>query len=458
MPDSGEDESELGALVPKQRERLEEPLVVLVWPRPRGVEKERLARRFGVGAEALGVDAQVHRMNALRSDAESLDHAFLHPIADHHHLVGSPGRPVVGEPAEEPLAAREQLREVQVLRVEQRQHGRTAGGRHGNGERVVDDVGLFETAPERTRTQPGRRHRPQPAGDGRRSPVPRRHRRPQAAARVGCKRRDEGLVVVPPDPGQRSRELARVGLAATRDPGDEGEQAERDARHVRGSSLRPCRRRSPRSQPTTSRAHFECEATSGTARNAEHRRAGSRAGAEAAQGQPGGDCHAEQSRRPRRGRSTARPHGRARAAPARRRRRPTHRNNATSASARVRRRSCGRGMVHAASTRAPRIAASSTGATAAKPLPPPASVTTVCVKSEARQRSSHRPTPRPGSAIGSASVAPTIATTDGAASAAVVSGARPQRGGDAEREERQDGDEEPRAGPHPPKGRKYALL
>ena len=84
VPDAREHEPQLGPLRAHARERLEQPRVVLVRPGPRGVEEERLARDARVGREALVVDAEVDRVDALGIEPEPRDHAVLHPLADHH--------------------------------------------------------------------------------------------------------------------------------------------------------------------------------------------------------------------------------------------------------------------------------------------------------------------------------------------------------------------------------------
>ena len=127
----------------------------------------------------------------------------------------------------------------------------------------------------------------------------------------------------------------------------------------------------------------------------------------------------------------------------------THRESARSAQhARRRRSSAVRGSDHDAQARPPRRRGRAPGAIANQPEPPPASVTSVCVKSPSRQRSSHSPTPRPGSARGSASVAPTIATHGRRRERCGRHRHRSKRSRDAEREERQRRDQEPRPG-HP---------
>ena len=71
VPDPREHETQLRPLAAQERERLEQPRVVLVRPRARGVEEERLALDRRVGREALVVDAEVDRVDARRDRARA---------------------------------------------------------------------------------------------------------------------------------------------------------------------------------------------------------------------------------------------------------------------------------------------------------------------------------------------------------------------------------------------------
>ena len=72
VPAAGEHEPQLRALAPQERERLQQPLVVLVRPRPRRVEQERLACLVARG-HALVVDP-------VRDDAEPLGGDAQEPL------------------------------------------------------------------------------------------------------------------------------------------------------------------------------------------------------------------------------------------------------------------------------------------------------------------------------------------------------------------------------------------
>src|SRR5262252_400883 len=91
-------------------ERLVETRVVLVRPRTRGVEEERLARDRGVRPEPLQVDAQVDGVDPVGRKVETLYHPCSHPLADHDDVLRVPCGAIVGEPAESALATTEQLR------------------------------------------------------------------------------------------------------------------------------------------------------------------------------------------------------------------------------------------------------------------------------------------------------------------------------------------------------------
>ena len=123
VPDAREDEPQLGPLRADEGERLEQAGMVLVRPRARGVEEERLTVDAGRRREPLVVDTQVDRVHACALEAEPLDDPLLDPFADHDHACRAPGSAVVGESPEHPLAAREELRQVEMLHVEERQHG-----------------------------------------------------------------------------------------------------------------------------------------------------------------------------------------------------------------------------------------------------------------------------------------------------------------------------------------------
>ena len=229
MADPGEHEPKLRALRAQPRERLEQPLVVLVRPRSGGVEEERLPCDGRVGREALVVDREVDRVHALRVEPEPLDDPAARPLADHDHLVHLRGGAVVGQLAEQPLAAGEERGQVEVLDVEEGQDRRPVHRRDGDGEGIVDDVGAGQPIGEGAGAHRGARHRAKTAGDRRRGRVAGRHDRLEPAAGLGGERRDEHLVAVAADAGERAAELPRIRLRATGEPGHEREERQPDS-------------------------------------------------------------------------------------------------------------------------------------------------------------------------------------------------------------------------------------
>ena len=169
------------------------------------------------------------RVHAPGVEAEPLDHPAPHPVADHDHLAGPRGRPVVREASKQALAAREELRQVEMLDVEERQHRRPLGRRHGHGERVVDDVGALHPLAQRAGPHGGPPHRRQSPGDRRRRAIPRRNDGLEPAAGIRRERGHERLVVVLADTCECAAELARVRLAPAGDAGHERQERQRDA-------------------------------------------------------------------------------------------------------------------------------------------------------------------------------------------------------------------------------------
>ena len=83
-------------------------------------------------------------MHELRVEPELLDDPPTGPLADHDDAIRLPRGAVVGEPAEDPLPAGEELGQVEVLDVEEGEDRRPVDGRDGDREGVVDDVGTGE--------------------------------------------------------------------------------------------------------------------------------------------------------------------------------------------------------------------------------------------------------------------------------------------------------------------------
>ena len=216
---AGEDESQLRSRLSHEPERLEQPGVVLVRPGPRRIEEERLTVDRRIGREQVVVDAEVDRVHTCGVEPEPLDNPAGDPVADHDHAVSAPCGGVVRQTAEEALTAREESGQVEVLDVEEGQHGRPPGGRHGDGERVVDDVGALEVPSRRSRPEPGAPHRAEPPRRRRRGTVSRGDDGPEPVAGVRRERGHERLVLVLPDPREKARELSRVPLLPPEIPG-----------------------------------------------------------------------------------------------------------------------------------------------------------------------------------------------------------------------------------------------
>jgi hypothetical protein len=106
---AGQDEAQLRAFSPQDREGLEQPLVILVRPRPRRVEQERLALLFA-GTEPLVVEAERNRMHALGRNPEVRDHAAADELARDDDGVRGTGRSLVGEAAVGAFRPAEELR------------------------------------------------------------------------------------------------------------------------------------------------------------------------------------------------------------------------------------------------------------------------------------------------------------------------------------------------------------
>ena len=151
-----------------------------------------------------------------------------HELADHDHPVRAAHRPRPGDGSEGALCAREHLRQVEVLHVEQRGDGRAGDGREAQGEWVMHDVGPFETCAQAARPDGCLGHREQAPGDRPSRPVLRRDLRREARSELGSKRRQEHPVGVLTVAGEVAQQLAHVGLAATQLPRNEREERDPD--------------------------------------------------------------------------------------------------------------------------------------------------------------------------------------------------------------------------------------
>ena len=142
-------------------EGLEEPRVVLVRPGPGRVEDDRLALLVP-DREHRVVDGVRHDVDAARVEVEELDGAFTHELARHDDGRRTARRPVVRDAPERLARRAEELGEVAVLRVVQRDDGRRLRPRRRHGERVVEDVELGDVCGDGFRPTRCERHRGDP--------------------------------------------------------------------------------------------------------------------------------------------------------------------------------------------------------------------------------------------------------------------------------------------------------
>ena len=243
MPGAGEDEAQLRPFAADRGERLEQPLVVLVLPRVRGVEQERLARA-AVRAEPLVVDGEVDCTDARGVEVEALDQRLAGVLAQGDDHPAPAHRPAVDTPAVGQLGAREELGEDLVLDVEHARHRRRrVHRRQHHAEREVDRVELSraQCAAEPAGRGRRKRHRRHPPGHRPRCPVLVDDRSRQLTAGVLRDRRHERVVLEPPDASERLAQLPRVGFRAPDDAGNERQH--RDSDHPAKSSSTGPRRR-----------------------------------------------------------------------------------------------------------------------------------------------------------------------------------------------------------------------
>ena len=138
---TGEDEAELWSGLAKPSERLEQAWVILVRPRPCGVEDHRLGLLVAAPEHGV-VDRVRHDVDACWIEVEELDCALPHELAGDEHRGGRARCAVVRDAPERAACRAEELRHVAMLRVMKRDDGRALRPRRGHGERVVQDVEL----------------------------------------------------------------------------------------------------------------------------------------------------------------------------------------------------------------------------------------------------------------------------------------------------------------------------
>ena len=123
VPAAGENEAQLRAFAAQERERLEQPVVVLVRPGARGIEQERLAFH-AARSEHRVVEPEWDDSDPGRIEAKPGEGALANELAHHDHAVCAANRTVPGDLAEKPLRAREHGRQVEVLEVVERHYAR----------------------------------------------------------------------------------------------------------------------------------------------------------------------------------------------------------------------------------------------------------------------------------------------------------------------------------------------
>jgi hypothetical protein len=206
-------------LAPQLRESLEQASVVLVGPGVGRVEEQRLARLVARPEEVV-VEPEVDHLDLVGVDAHPRDERLLHVAADRDHLAGAAERRAVGDLSVEPFGAREELREEDVLDVQQADDGgRALDARQHHGQREVDRVELVEAhlVAQRAGADRRLRHRAHPSG----------HRAAGAVALdppaldVVHDRRREDAVLELSDPVEGPDELSRIGLRAAHDARDQ---------------------------------------------------------------------------------------------------------------------------------------------------------------------------------------------------------------------------------------------
>ncbi len=144
--------------------------MVLVRPAAGGVEQEGLAR-LSRGLEALVVEPVVDHSHRCRLEPEQLDRACADEGARADDERSRARRAMVGERPEGAFAAREELRQVEVLEVVEGNEARNGERGDTDRERIVDDLGAGERAAERCGTGGGERHRDQALGHASRRAV-----------------------------------------------------------------------------------------------------------------------------------------------------------------------------------------------------------------------------------------------------------------------------------------------
>ena len=113
---SRQDEAHVGVLPPQDHERVEQSLMVLVWPAVGWVEQEGLACII-TWRKDLEVGAKVHDTDAVGVDTETIAQCAGRVFGDSNHKVAVSSRSSIDKLAIGQLGLREELRQVLVLDV-----------------------------------------------------------------------------------------------------------------------------------------------------------------------------------------------------------------------------------------------------------------------------------------------------------------------------------------------------
>ncbi len=213
-PASGEHEAQLRARLAETRECLQQAGVVLVRPGPCGVQHDRLGL-FVTEREHRMVDRERHDVHTRGIEVEQLDGSRAHELARDDDRCSASSGAVVGDAPERPARRAEELREIAVLRVVERDDSRRLRPRRGDGQRIVEHVELCDMGGHGLRPASRECHGRDPERaaprngwvldlDGR-----------EPFGRVLGSRGHENGVVVGPDAPEPAQELPRVRLGST---------------------------------------------------------------------------------------------------------------------------------------------------------------------------------------------------------------------------------------------------
>jgi len=197
--------------------------------------------RLGGRPEQVVLDAVRDHVHTVGVEPERVEGVPADELAGNDHRACLSRGPVVGEAAERAPRRGEELGEVVVLQIVEREHACSARPRHRHRERVVDDLDLAEHPSKLAREAAGDGHRRDPRratvragqlvyGDSRK-PLG------GVAHAVGHERR----VVERADRAERAQEVARVGLRSPLLARGEREQGDPDVHRADPTEIAPGR-------------------------------------------------------------------------------------------------------------------------------------------------------------------------------------------------------------------------